>query len=311
MSLFSHHNQLIQLLLIFMLSACGLKYTPPETPEAFELRRKKAVESYIQFSIKDQGLVYESIGFGQTQIVKPESYRTLDSLYALKLKNEQRGITSDPALEENIGVQRIIARNDTNRVIYIEDHVFSLSTDTSTEVYAANFQLTSDAVVSDMILRESTFLPKRDIERYKQYLFNESFLNPGLSPGSAETKFYSLFAARINELTGDQRDIEVRHMLEVMSIAHKRASLGPEGILKTLATMEILKNTSVSEIASPTSKITTSNFQFKKTSNETLSEITGYTFVFTYEPPIDKGLATSYFMEYDRYFHLVSKEKLY
>lgn len=307
-----HHNQFLLLLLIFLMSACGLRYTPPETPEAFELRRRKAVESYLQNSTKNQGLTYESIGFGKSQIVKPTTYRTLDSLYAIKYKNELKGISADPILEEQIGNQRIIARNDTNRVIYIEDHVFALSSDTSTEVYAANFQVSSDVVVSDMIIRESTFLPKRDIERYKQYLFNESFLNIGNPANTSEFKFYKLFTNHFNELSKDQRDHEVRHMLHIMEIAQRRASLGPEGILKALAAIEILGKLTVSELVNTTSKFTTSNFQIIKASNEALSEIIGYTFVFTVEPAVNNnGTMSGYAMEYDRYFHLVRKEKLY
>ena len=306
-----YHNQFLLILLVALMSACGLRYTPPETPEAFEIRRKKAVETYIQNSTKNQGLTYESIGFGKTQIVKPNTYRTLDSLYAIKYKNELKGISADPVLEEQIGNQRIIARNDTNRVIYIEDHVFALSSDTTTEVYAANFQVTSDVAVSDMIIRESTFLPKRDIERYKQYLFNESFLNIGNPANTSEYKFYNLFTNHFNELSKDQRDLEVRHMLLIMQIAQKRASLGPEGILKTLAVMEIFSNTSVSELINTSQKYTTSSFQMIKASNDVLSEIIGYTFVFTIEPAAGTGTNSGYAMEYDRYFHLVRKEKLY
>lgn len=307
----AYHNQFIFCLLIAMMSACGLHYTPPETPEAFELRRHKTVEAYVQNSTKNQGYSYESVAFGTTQIVKPNSYRTLDSLYALKYKNELKGMPTDNVLEEQIGNQRIIARNDTNKVMYIENHVFALSSDTATEIYAANFQVSSELVVNDMIIRESTFLPKRDTERYKQYLFNESFLNPGYPPNSAETKFYTLFTNRLNQLSRDQRDLEVRHMLQLMEIAQKRASLGPEGLLKTLAAAEILGNTSVSEVMKSSTKLTTSNFQFLKASNESLSEITGYTFIIAIEPIPGNGTVTGYSMEYDRYFHLVHKEKLY
>jgi hypothetical protein len=306
-----HHNQFLLLVLITLMSACGLRYTPSETPEAYELRRKKAVESYLQNSTKNQGLTYESIGFGATQIVKPETYRTLDSLYAIKYKNELKGILADPILEEQIGNQRIIARNDTNRVIYIEDHVFSLSTDTSTEVYAANFQVSSDVVVSDMVIRESTFLPKRDSERYKQYLFNESFLNSGSPASTSELKFYKLFTTHFSELSKEQRDLEVRHMIQLMEIAQRRASLGPKGILETLAALEILGKLTLFELINTTSKYTASNFQIIKASNEPLSENTGYSIVFNIEPAAGNGTMSGYAMEYDRYFHLVRKEKLY
>jgi len=307
----AYHNQFIFCLLITTMSGCGLHYIAPETPEAFELRRHKAVESYVQSNTKNEGYMYESVAFGATQIVKPNSYRTLDSLFALKYKNEQKGLKSDAQLDEKIGNQRIIARNDTNRVIYIENHVFALSSDTTTEIYAANFQVSSEVLVTDMIIRESTFLPKRDTERYKQYLFNESFLNPGNPPNSSENKFYTLFTNRFNELSKDQRDLEVRHMLQIMEIAQRRASLGTEGILKTLAALEILGNISVSELVNTASKLTTSNFQFIKASNEPASQVIGYTFVFAIEASQGNGSIAVYSMEYDRFYHAVRKEKLY
>jgi hypothetical protein len=232
-------------------------------------------------------------------------------LYAIKYKNELKGISADPVLEEQIGNQRIIARNDTNRVIYIEDHVFALSSDTTTEVYAANFQVTSEVAVTDMIIRESTFLPKRDAERYKEYLFNESFLNPGQEIGTAEQKFYAMFTTHFNELSKDQRDIEVRHMLLIMQIAQKRASLGPEGILKTLAVMDIFGTTNVSDFINANQKFTTSNFQFLRGSTDPTSEFTGYTFVLTIEPMPGNGSITAYSMAFDQYYHVIRKEKLY
>jgi hypothetical protein len=306
-----YHNQCIYLALFAMVSSCGLQYTPPETPEAFEQRRHKAVESYVQNNTKSQGLTYESVAFGETEMIKPSSYRILDSLYTIKYKNELKGLRTDNAIEEQIGNQRIIARNDTNRVLYIENHVFALSSDTTTEIYAADFQVSSDAVVNDMIIRESTFLPKRDTERYKQYLFNESFLNQGSSPGTAEQKFYALFTTHFSELSKDERDKEVRHMLHIMEIAQRRASLGPEGILKALAAIEILGKLTVSELVNTTSKFTTSNFQYLKGSTDPASEFLGYTFVLKIEPSQGNQTSTGYSFEYDRYFHLVRKEKLY
>ena len=297
------------------MTGCGLHYTPPETPEAFELRRHKAVEMYVQSNTKSEGLIYESVAFGKTQIVKPSSYRLLDSLYAIKYKNEQRGLRTDEILEEQIGNQRIIARNDTNRVLYIENHVFALTSDTTTEIYAADFQLSSEAVVNDMIIRESTFLPKRDTERYKQYLFNESFLNYGSQASTSELRFYTLFTNHFNELSKDQRDLEVKHMLLIMEIAQKRSSLGPEGIAKTLGTMAVFQNTSSFQNTSVSDylsmKLTTSNFQVIKATNEPSSEITGYTFVLNIEPSPGKGSISGYLMEFDRYFHVTRQEKLY
>ena len=306
-----HHNHFIYVLLVSAVTGCGLHYTPPETPEAFELRRHKAVEAYVQSNTKNQGVLYESVAFGKTQMVKPSSYRLLDSLYAIKYKNEQRGLRTDAILEEQIGNQRIIARNDTNRVIYIENHVFALTSDTTTEIYAADFQLSSDAAVNDMIIRESTFLPKRDTERYKQYLFNESFLNSGSQPSTSEEKFYALFTNHFNEVSKDQRDLGVKHMLLIMEIAQRRKSLGPQGIIETLGAMAIFKNTSLSDYLNKVEKISTSNFSINKASNEPASEVLGYTFLLSIEPSPGQGSKTGYLMEFDRFFHLTRQEKMY
>jgi hypothetical protein len=66
-----------------LIASCGLHYTPPETPESFLDRRHNACEAYLQKNLGDS-IVYSSIAFGETLVLKPASYRSLDSLYVLK-----------------------------------------------------------------------------------------------------------------------------------------------------------------------------------------------------------------------------------
>ena len=175
-------------LLLFQVS-CGLKYIPTETPYEFEQKRHQAVESYILKDLGSANLKYESVAFAETLIVKPDSFKALDSLHAIKYENELRGINDD-VLNEKIESQRMIALNDTNKVIYIEEHIFALGEGDTVSFYSALFQMEKDLIIDDMKIEESVFLPKRYQETYKQYLFEESVLTPEYLPSGDELNFY-------------------------------------------------------------------------------------------------------------------------
>ena len=62
-------------LLFLFLSACGLKYTPTETPETSTEKRHLAIQNHLKETFQKDSSVYESIAFGKTQTLKPISYK--------------------------------------------------------------------------------------------------------------------------------------------------------------------------------------------------------------------------------------------
>lgn len=293
----------IILLLLSAVASCGLKYIPTESPQTFEQNRRTAVENYVAANIGNQKTVYTSIAFGETQTVKPLSYKLLDSLYAIKYLNEKKQII-DYDLEAKIERQRLIALNDTNKVIYIEDHIFSLGTGDTIEIYSGLFQMEKDLIIDDIIITESVFLPKRYSELYKVYLFEESFMNLGNYPTGEELKFYAFFKAPLPELNKAEKDAFILHTLKIMDLAKKKYSLKTNDLLKQLTTQKFLGGS----YANYTESFSTIQEQVQK-DDQGKEIVTGYTLDYSYT---DKSNLSTYLyrMEFDAYLRLIMYTKL-
>ena len=75
---------LYSFLLVTLVASCGLKYTPTETRESFFQKRQRKISDYILNQMNGQTLSYTSIAYGKTTVLKPISYKALESLYELK-----------------------------------------------------------------------------------------------------------------------------------------------------------------------------------------------------------------------------------
>lgn len=238
---------------VLFLFSCGLKYVPTESPQTFEQKRQEAVETYVQNEFNKNNQTYTSFAFSESQIVKPISYKTLDSLYELKYQNDLVGKT-DKELDIRIENQRLIALNDTNQVLYIEDHVFGIGVGDTLEIYSALFQMEKDLIIDDVILKESIFIPKKYKDLYLQYLFEESIIDPGFLPNSEERNFYAYFKQPISTLSKAEKDAFILHTLQLMELASRKKSISTATLLKAKTTKHFLGNSYAS-------------------SNETFSEI--------------------------------------
>lgn len=298
--------KIIPLSFLLFLFSCGLKYDAPESYESFEEKRQNAVEQYVQKELNLKNQKYTSIAFGETEVVKPTNFRQLDSLYALKYENEQKG-KIDNRLEEEIELQRILVLNDTNKVIYIEDHVFSIGIGDTIEYYSALFQLGDDLQVDDVVIKESVYLPVRYNELYLRYLFEESILEPGYLANSEELAFYSFFKMPLNNMSKPERDEFIMHSLDVLEVAYNISSINTSEILKALASKHLLGKSYVSftKSYSPIMEETIMDDSGNKITS-------GYSFEFSYkERKEDKTFQTnSYSMEFDQYFRLVKITEL-
>lgn len=227
--------QLVGLLgLLFNGVACAdLRYTPQVPPENKQLLRQKAIETRIQEEFKDQNLKYKSLAFGQTVTVKPPSFSKLDSLYEVKYQLENSG-KRDARLDENIGIQRLICQNDTARILYKEEHVFSLSTDSTSEVLSGTFSLNSRNEIQKVEFKESFVIPSNLITFYSNYILNESFMWNSPQPTEEENAFYVLYKARAAELFGQQKETFIVHTLNMMKIAKNKRSLEKQMFLQEL-----------------------------------------------------------------------------
>jgi hypothetical protein len=216
---------------ILSMVSCGLKYTPVESPSAFEQRRHDTIERYLSNTFNTSNNRYKSIAFGTAQTIKPLSYQKLDSLFEQKYSNEKKGIT-DEKLDNLIENQRMISLNDTNKVVYIENHIFALVHGDTLEIYDGNFRLSNSLTVDDVNLNESVYLPKKYEELYKVYLFEEAFITVGFPSTPAEKQFYSIYKSESANLKGAKKDTFIQNTLLLMDYASKTHTLDTETLIQ-------------------------------------------------------------------------------
>ena len=242
------------------LYSCGLKYPPPETPENFEIKRHKAVEEHIRKSLLSDSISYSSIAFGDTKTIKPASFRTLDSLFEIKYRNEQKMIY-DRELDNIIATQRQLVSMDTAKINYLEFHVFSYQEGDSIRIVEAEVMMDRNLQVKNETILSTILIPKKMVENYKRYLFNESFLYPGSMSTLEEDQIYGFFKQEVNQRIGMEKDELILHILTIMDQAYRKKTVRTSELLVMQAKKEIekiskeLKIESVSEIYTDTSTI--------------------------------------------------------
>lgn len=225
-------------LVLTVLGSCGLKYVPTETPEQFEARRHSAIENFIRTSLNSDSSFYNSEAFGEITVVKPESYKFLDSLFELKYEQEQKGITNKE-LNEQIESQKLKIELDTNRLYYLEEHVFSLKRKDSSEFIISKVLLDKKMNVERFEVENIIEIPNKCRTYYKQYLFNESFIYPGIQATEEENRFYNFYREGIGSTSNSEGDEILSRMLQVMDLAYKKKTLQTTEILKYLARTKI------------------------------------------------------------------------
>jgi hypothetical protein len=277
-----------------------------ESPQSFEQRRHDAVEKYVTSQLAAENLPYSSIAFGESQVVKPISYKLLDSLYLLKYNLENQG-RFDKELEKKIENYRIIALNDTNKVLYIENHIFTLGKGDTLEFYSALFQMEKDLEIDDAIIQESVFLPAKYKKAYLSYLFEDAFILPDYAPTQEEINFYSYYKNALPSLSKAEKDPFILHTLKLMELAASIKSTNTSALLKAQTSdlfhgkSYAIKNELFSDIFENT-EVNTRNQQI----------VTGYTFSYSYKTNGTNSVpeTVKYSMEYDAYLRLKKAMKL-
>ena len=292
------------MLSLILISSCGLRYIPQETPQQFEERRHEAIKNYARSQFGKDSSNFSPLAFGELTVIKPDAYKSLDSLYALKYKNEEKHI-NDKHLEEQIELQRNFALSDTGKVSYLETLFFSYGSGDTIEFYTALFNVNHEAQIANMSIIESTYLPKRYASAYKIYLFEESFIDQGNWPTTEEQRFYNNFKAHASELSTSKREKFIIHTLDLMDLAGKTQTLGTENLLRALVQKKILGNSYSDKYLK--------EFKFEKIEEiiDNKSVISGYIVHFSYKDKTDENAVYSrYDLEYNPYLELVKETKL-
>lgn len=222
---------------IALLGSCGLKYTPQVPPEEKQLERQQVIEATIKDEFAVRNMQYKSIGFGKTTTVKPVSFIKLDSLFEIKYNLEQQGRV-DRALDEEIAVQRLICQNDTNEILYMEQHVFSLENDSIAEVFSGDFVMNGRNELKKVKFTESYTIPKSLVKYYNYYILEESFMGYN-DPTKGELEFYRMYKTELANRSN--KDAFLSHTLNLMEIARNKKSLEKQVFLEEL-TRQALHN---------------------------------------------------------------------
>ena len=204
--------------------------------ESLEEERRFALQEQLFNDYKSIGKHYKPLTYGELTVVKPDSYRKLDSLYEVKYRNRHREM---PELEEEIGVQKAIIDNDTNRILYVETHWFELSQDSTYEFFISEISLTKDNRIYDVRNLESFQTEKQYVRFAELFMKEESLLNGEFGVLPEENTFYNFYKNRAAALSGVEKDRFLAHTFDLMRSAEAIGTLSTEALLRvrTLETM--------------------------------------------------------------------------
>ena len=280
MSIFrSRHCANLIISALLLISSCGLKYTTPESPESFQQRRQEKVKTYVRNNLGIDSVTFEAVAFGKTNIIRPPSFRMLDSLYRIKYKNEKEGIY-DRELDKIIQAERQALQKDTGKIKYIENLIFTyIQTDDSTfgsSTFSKNYvnidlTLDHELNVQNESVNNTIVIQDSLDETYRRFLFRESFIYPGSYPTEEESMFYDFFNEKIEQSSVAEKDELIIHTLTVMQLAYARKTLNTAKIIYRLAQRELDKKYPFREDEVFTEIFTSS-------SNRTEEHVNGYSF---------------------------------
>ncbi|MDC1186776.1 hypothetical protein N8079_03020, partial [Crocinitomicaceae bacterium] len=267
--------------------------------------RRAAIQTYLKETFEKDSLVYKDIAWGPSKTMKPSSYIQLDSLYAIKYKMEREG-KRDTELEGNIQIQRQIALNDSTPILYLEDHLFSVTKNGQMTIYSAVLETNKDHEILNSEINASNNLDPKNLEEFKIFTFEESFLHPGYAPAVIEREFYERYKTKMAEFNGDSKDDFLNHTLEVMRNARTAGSLDPTAVLKQIIVNDAKKNLTNSPIGQ-----TFESMEELITEVDGKTKIMGYQVVYSFKK-IDNGLSTTfrYVYQVDTYYQVTLKSLL-
>ncbi len=220
-------------LLLFTLHSCGLKYVAPPTNEDLENTRRTAIEESYSQTFISRNKQYKPLTYGELIVVKPNSYRRLDSLYTRKYALAQIG-SSDEALEQRIEVQKMNALNDTNPIIYVENHWYELQNDSTSEFVIDEIRLTKENKIISVEQLNYFEVTKEWRVWARKYMIEDYFVSFYAAASDQEIDFYTAYKEMASTMEGREKQFFIDHTLKIMQLANKNTTLSAEILLKKL-----------------------------------------------------------------------------
>lgn len=226
-------------LLVFgAVTSCGLKYVPGPSLEDLAQNRKENLEEQLGKDFAAVNKKYISLTYGETVVVKPQSYQRLDSLFEVKYRLSQNGFSTkeiDPLIED----QKMALLADTTEVLYMETHWFELVQDTTCEFIVAQCFLNNRN-----ILRKMDFIDEFQTGISNQFwaekYMKEEWLTRDLGyTSNDDLSFYTMMKNKEFSLQGEEKDRFMQNLFIVMRFASENKSTAAQGIALKLAARQM------------------------------------------------------------------------
>lgn len=278
------------LLIIGAGSSCGLKYVPGPSLEDLAKNRKEALEQKLAQDFGAVNKRYVSLTYGETVVVKPQSYQRLDSLFEEKYRLSKLGLSTrdvDPMIE----TQKMALLADTTEVLYMETHWFELIQDTTCEFIIAQCFLNNKNVLRKMDFIDEFQTGKSNRIWAEKYMKEDWFTRDmdGFTSND-DLAFYAVMKAKEFSLKDEEKNKFLENVFLVMRFASENQSTASQGIALKLAVRQ-MKN----EI--PGFKTSDYVFTFRKDSDPVSKETV---YVVEAASEVDKKVVTT--RSYDKYY---------
>jgi hypothetical protein len=220
---------------VLVLISCVPAFEPKSSIEDSNLKREKIIENHLKTQFTNS--VYQSLAFGQLTVYKPESFKKLDSLYALKddyiERNDLRGLETS-RIDEVIPAFRAEAAQDIDKLTYELDHIYRVNGKDSFTVSNTYFLLDyQDSIISQDEISTYT-LPNVHKQRFIDYLYEYHFLtNQNFNISYQEEKFIQYFKEQAEYLIGTaELEPMMLHIMSMMQLAQKVQSVDYRLLIK-------------------------------------------------------------------------------
>jgi len=234
------HYSFLKLLLLstlscFLLGGCITAHEPIERFKQKETTKKENIEEILSLRYGDS--TYQSLAYGPLIVYKPESFKQLDSLYALKEdfieRNDLRGLETSN-VEEKIPSYRAQAQQDIQLVQYEIEHIYSVKSVDSLTIHHSVFLYDyMDSLLSQDTLYTYSF-PKKYEKMHINYLFEYHFITKrDLYISNNERQFIQYFKRKEQDLAKSPSISSfMTQVLETMTLAQKINSVEYNELIK-------------------------------------------------------------------------------
>jgi hypothetical protein len=224
-------------LIVCLLSGCAVMISESPEPRDRQWDRQLSISQNIQQQFSENK-TYINIDFGDEYIIKPPSFKPLDSLYAVKYEESTYGGMSR-ARQIEIGnqIDELLPKvmPDTTLIKYEINHVFALEQNDSVTVISATFLLNAKDSVEKVSIDFQFSDHKKYLPYFVEFLKRQSFLYDQYDATKEESDFYDFFETQLNNQPGAVRKGEfIAQILHVMTAANTQKSLSTELIVKQL-----------------------------------------------------------------------------